>query len=59
MDFYKELENIPVDRPHRELQEISKIAGKEEDRKYPYRNTCHKTVGEYFPTINDKIKVIY
>lgn len=57
MDQYRELENLTKSDTTKVRQQKFKIAGQEESKKYPYKNTCHKTVGEYFPTINDKINV--
>jgi hypothetical protein len=58
MDLFKQLERMQEVKPVRQIQEIAKISGKEDNRKFPYQNTCKKTTGEYFATINDKIKVI-
>lgn len=59
MDFYKELENTLREVPTRERQETGRITSKPEHKKLPYKNTCHKTIGEYFPTIDDKIKLLH
>ncbi len=58
MDFYKELEKVDKKVPVRAQQELARYISKPDDKKFPYRNTAHKSVGEYFPTIDDKIKVI-
>lgn len=57
MDFYRELEKLQEKVSLRQFQELQRYKGKTDDQKLPYRNTAHKSVGEYFPNINDKIKV--
>jgi hypothetical protein len=59
MDFYRELEKIDEKVPLRKRQEMFRYSGKPDSQKFPYRNSAHKSVGEYFPSINDKIKVIH
>jgi hypothetical protein len=58
MDFYRELEKIDRKVPLRKHQEFLRYYGKPDDQKFPYRNTARKSVGEYFASIDDKIKVI-
>jgi hypothetical protein len=58
MDFYKLLDNQSKHIPQRQIQELERISSKVEDKKYPYRNTANRSVGEYPPTMNDRIKVI-
>jgi hypothetical protein len=57
MESFKEFERYSQEMPMSQRNEIYKILSKEDSKKHPYRNTCKKTVGEYFPTIEDKIKV--
>lgn len=55
MDVLKEYENFERRPSRREEQEIARITRKENQYKYPYKNSCKKSIGEYFPSLEDKI----
>lgn len=57
MDFYKQFEEIGRKRTVKEGQEIDRITRKEESRLLPYRSTAKKGTGEFYATLEDKIKV--
>ena len=57
MDYFRELENTQKKITLRQSQELERYSGKKEFDKLPYRNSAHKSVGEHFPNIDDKIKV--
>jgi hypothetical protein len=57
MDYFRELESIRRQPSVNEKHEILKVMSKEETRKLPYKNTCKKGTGEYYASIDDKIKV--
>lgn len=58
MDLYKEFENVEKRNSHRQNQELHKITRKDEKYLLPYKNSCKKGVGEYFPSLEDKITTI-
>ena len=58
MDFLNELNKIDEHIPLRQRQELEKISRKSDERLIPYKNTCYKTTGEYFPRLQDRINVI-
>ncbi len=57
MDFLRQIENIQNQPSARDLQDLEKITSKQDDKCYMKHNTCKKTTGEYFATIEDKIAV--
>jgi len=58
MDFLNELNRIDEHIPVRQRQELEKISRKSDMRLLPYKNTCYKTTGEFFPLLRDRINVI-
>jgi hypothetical protein len=57
MDLYKEFEKRDRPRSVVEKTELAKITRKSETQSFPLKSTCKKAPGEYFPTLNDTIKV--
>ena len=58
MEFYNSyLKNITPQRV-RHIQEINSITYKPESYKLPYKPHIKRSVGEYYPTIEDRVKVI-
>jgi hypothetical protein len=57
MDIYKQFDALSHKRTVRDSQDVERITRKDETRIFPYKNTCKKGQGEYFSTLEDRIKV--
>jgi hypothetical protein len=58
MDFVKQFEKDDEKLTWKERMERESILGKSDDHKYPFKNTCKKSVGEYFATKQDKVNLV-
>ena len=58
MDIVRRIEDNEKGLTLRQTQEKESIMEKSNDHKYPYRNTCKKSVGEYFASLEDKLNFL-
>lgn len=58
MDFYKEFDKVDKRLSIRDKQEIQNITRKDDQYKLPYRSVVKRAQGEYFATVNDRLRVI-
>ena len=58
MDYIQKVNEISQGLTVREMQEKEKVLLTPENKKYPYKNTSKVSVGEYYPTLEDKLNLV-
>ena len=58
MDYIQKVNEISKGLTVREMQEKEKILQTPENKKYPYKNTSKVSVGEYFPSLENKLNLV-
>ena len=58
MEFYNSYQKEQEYTRIRQIQAINSISPKPENNKLPYKPHIKRSVGEYYPTKEDRVKVI-
>ena len=58
METYNDFNKQTATMPHRRWQELDKMTPKRQEDKLPYKAHIKRSVGEYYPTREDRLNVI-